>query len=186
MSDEQTTTEVDLITQHHHYSGLVLTRGLRLADVLSDARLGVLEIQEAVLRTEGVRPAELRCGQVFLKKRDLLLVLPKGSYEAPVRRCNYYQKKERYGAVVAMPGLLLSGVLHLPARANPWMLLDEDSGMAPFFGMTDVTVHGSIHRFAPSECDTAILRRGSIQALQLTEKPLPSQGAEKKSVALTA
>jgi hypothetical protein len=175
MPGEQAATPVDVITHHHHYSGLVRTEGVRLADILSDCRLEVLEMHETVLRTEGVRSAELRCGQILLKKKELLLAIPKGSYEAPVRRHNNYQKKERYGAVITMPGLLLSGVVHLPPRATPWMLLDDQAGLPRFFGVTNVTVHGSIHRFTPSQCDTVILHRELIEGVQLTERPLPEQ-----------
>lgn len=177
MQTEQAATPVDVITQHHHYSGLVVTRGVRVADILSDSRTDVLEMHDTVLRAEGVRPMELRCGEVLLKKNDFLLVIPKGTHEAPVRRRNNYQKKDRYGALITMPGLVLSGVIYLPPRATPWFLLDKNTGLTRFFGMTGVTVLNSIHRFTPSQSDTVILHRDWIQAVQLTERPLPQKEA---------
>jgi hypothetical protein len=115
---------------------------------------------------------------MFLKKKDLLLVIPRGSHEAPIRRRNNYQKKERYGAVIALPGLVISGIVHLPPRASPWILLDKNAALPRFFGLTDVTIHSSIHRSAPAQCQTAILQRDAIESMQLTDKPLPGQPKE--------
>jgi hypothetical protein len=184
MHGEETATQVDMVTEHHHYSGRIITRGVRLSDILSDTRLEVLEMHDTVLRAEGSRSTELRCGRIFLKKKDLLLVIPKGSHEAPIRRRNNYQKRDRYGALIAMPGLIVSGIVHLPSRASPWLLLDDNAGLPRFFGLTNVTVHSSIHRSAPTQCPTAILQRDAIQSVQLTDKPLPEQPKESGREAL--
>ncbi|MHC4405480.1 MAG: hypothetical protein ACYTG0_38020 [Planctomycetota bacterium] len=181
MPDEKPITAVDLFTQHHHYSGQIVSRGVRLSDILSDGRLNVVEIDDTLLRTEGVRSTELQCGKVFVKKADLLLVIPRGEYEAPERRLNNYRRKDRYGAVVAIPGMVLSGVVYLPPRPSPWMLLDDNAGLPRFFGMTEVTVHGSIHAYAPPECETVILQRHAIESVQLTAKPLPEPEPEATS-----
>jgi hypothetical protein len=178
MSDERATTEVDVLTDHHHYSGRLVHREVRLADILSDARFEVMELSDVVLRTEGVRSMELRCGHVLLKKQDVLLAIPRGSYEAPIRRRNNYQKRDRYAALIAVPGIVFSGVIYLPPRLDPRLILDENSGLPRFFGLTNVTVHGSIRRFAPSKCDTVIVRRGAIESVQLAPKPLPDLPSE--------
>jgi hypothetical protein len=175
MHADEASTPVDVITEHHHYAGRIVTGGVRLSDILSDTRLDVLEMHDTVLRGEGARSTELRCGQMFLKKNALLLVIPQGSHEAPIRRRNNYQKKERYGAVIALPGLVISGIVHLPPRASPWILLDENAALPRFFGLTQVTIHSSIHPSVPSQCPTAILYRDAIQSVQLTDKPLPDQ-----------
>jgi hypothetical protein len=170
---EQDGTPVDVITQHHRYAGLVVNRGYRLSDILGDGNREVVEIRETRASTGGTRSADVRCRQVFLKKENILLVVPKGKYEAPIRRRNNFVGKDRYAAVIVLPGHVLSGIVHLPPRAIPSMLLDESSPLPGFIGVTNVTVHSSISDFAPPHCDVVIVRRGSIEAVQLTAQPLP-------------
>jgi hypothetical protein len=47
MHAEEAATPVDVITEHHHYSGRIITQGVRLSDILSDTRLEVLEMHVA-------------------------------------------------------------------------------------------------------------------------------------------
>ncbi len=159
----------------HHYRGYVLNEDRRLAEVLSDSNKTILELHDATVAGAGVRPVEVRCGSINLLKKDFLLVIPEGRHEAPVRRCNNFQQKVQYGAVLTMAGYVLSGMVHLPTRATPWMLLDEDANVADFFGMTGITIHSAPHDWAPKHCDVAVVRRGAIEALHMTSAPVPKQ-----------
>ena len=172
MADERTTTPVDVITRYCRYSGSVLTRGFRLADVLSDQNTGILEMYRTLTAMPGRGSREVRWKEVALRKDDILLVIPKGDYEAPVRRRNCYVKKHRYGAMIAIPGFVLSGVVHFSSHATPVTLLDENSPLPAFLGLTDVTVHGSVYELLPSQCRVAIIRRRAIESVQLTDQPL--------------
>ena len=174
LQSEQKTTTVDAITLHHHYSGSMVTAGVRLSDVLSDGNLEVVEMRDVTIRSGGARSSELRCEELFLRKIDLLMVIPTGRHEAPTRRRNNYQKKDRFGAVIVMPGLIVSGIIHLPSRATVRMLFD-DSGLSRFVGLTEVTVHSSTFGLTPSQCPTAIIRRWNIESVQLTARPLPER-----------
>ena len=178
MSGEQETVLAELITQNHRYSGAIEVQGRRLADVLSDARLDILEMQQVLMTGAGARPVEIRCGQVLIKKKDVLIALPRGVYEAPVRRRNNYKKKQRFGAMVVLCGYTLSGVIYLPARTRPWALIDPKSELSNFFGLTDVTLHGSPNSLIPSHSDTAIIQRQAIEAMQLSAQPLPEPSAD--------
>ena len=178
MAGDQIVTPVEVITQHCQYTGSLATRGRRVSDILSDSNTEILEMRETLTGVVGARSTDVRWKQIFLKKERILMVIPKGSYEAPSRRCDRYVEKPRYGAMVILPGNVLSGILYLPARATPLMLLDENAPLPAFMGMTDVTVHNSIHGVGDSQFDVVILRRLSIESLQLTAQPLPKREAK--------
>ena len=178
MAGDQIVTPVEVITQHCQYTGSLATRGRRVSDILSDSNTEILEMRETLTGVVGARSTDVRWKQIFLKKERILMVIPKGSYEAPSRRCDRYVEKPRYGAMVILPGNVLSGILYLPARATPLMLLGENAPLPAFMGMTDVTVHNSIHGVGDSQFDAVILRRLSIESLQLTAQPLPKREAK--------
>ena len=172
IQSDQATTLVDVITQHCRYTGSVENRGYRIADILSDPSSDILEMREARVNTGGAAGTDVRCKQILLKKSRILLVIPKGTYEAPIHRLHRYVEKDRYGAMIVLPGYILSGIVHLPARTLPWVILDKDTTLPSFIGVTDVTVHSAVHGFAPLQCDVAIVRRQSIESVQLAAKPL--------------
>lgn len=176
MTGKQGTTPIEAITEYARYTGSVANRGYRVSDILNDANTNVLEMQDVVTRVAAAQAADVRWKQIFLKKDHLLLVIPKGSYEAPVRRSNNYVEKHHYGAMIILPGFALSGIVHLPSQGSPLLLLDEENSLPGFIGLTDVTVHASSHGFGPSHCRTVILRRQFIESMQLTAQPLPKPG----------
>lgn len=175
MPGDQEITPVEVITRDCRYTGSLATGGHRVSDVLGDSTTQILEMRETLTRVVGSRSSDVRWRQVYVKKDRILMVIPKGSYEAPSRRYNRYVDKPRYGAMVIIPGNVLSGILHLPPRASPLMLLGEASMLPSFMGMTDVTVHNSIHGVGGSHFEVVILRRLSIESVQLTGQPLPRQ-----------
>ena len=177
MPGDQEFTPVEVITQHCRYTGSLATRGERVSDILSDSSTDVIEIHETLTNVVGAGATDVRWKQLFLKKEQILMVVPKGSYEAPLRRSYLYVEKPRYGAMVILPGTVLSGILHLPDRANPLMLLNEHSSLAGFVGMTGVTVHNSVHDLGEGGFEVVILRRLAIESLQLTARPIPRQEA---------
>lgn len=170
---QQETTPVEVITRQHCYTGSLVTRGYRVAEVLSDPNTDILEMRQTVVGAVGVRSTDIRCRQMFLKKDGILLVIPKGDHEAPTRRLNNYVEKDRYGAIIVLPGYILWGLLHLPPHAVPSTLLAENSTLPSFIGVTDVTVHSSIGGSAVLRCKVAILGRQFIESVQLAARPLP-------------
>ena len=117
----------------------------------------------------------VRFDELLLRKESILMVFPQGDHEAPLRRRNNYVVKERYGAMIALPGYILSGILALPAKASPLLLLAENSPAPRFLGMTSVTIHSSTHDLGFSQCDVAIVRREAIESAQLTAQALAKQ-----------
>jgi len=175
MPSDQMMTPVEIITQHCRYTGLLSTRGQRVSDILTAANTDILEMHETLTGIVGARSTDVRWRQIYLKKKQILLVIPKGEYEAPAHRCDRYVEKPRYGAMVILPGTVLSGILHLPPRTTPLMLLDKNASLPSFMGITGVTVHNSIHGLGAAQFDVVILRRLSIESVQLTAQPLPKK-----------
>ena len=180
MLPHQETMPVEVITREHRYRGLAVNRGRRLADVLSSANSDFLEMREALVSTIGCQHAEIRCGQILLKKEDILLAIPKGKHEAPGHRRNKYVEKDCFGAIIFLRGYTLSGLLHLGSQAAADTILGENSSVPVFIGVTNVTVHGAAEELDLCGGNTVIVRRRSIEAVQLTarpvSKPQPSGG----------
>ena len=175
MAGQQTIVAADLITEHQHYSGLVHTEGRRLADVLTDHGLTVLEMNQVTLTTVGTRPSEFKLEKMLIKKDHLLMAIPKGAYEAPINRSNRYQKKGPYDATIVLPGHILHCVVHMPPRMTPWAVADRPDDLPTFFGVTNVTVHSSFHTLVPDHCDTAIIRREAIESIEMPGVKLPNR-----------
>lgn len=184
MPGDQRVTPVEVVTQHCRYTGAVATHGYRVSDVLCDLSTDLLEMRGTLTTLVGGRSTEVRWKQVLVKKNRILLVIPKGSYEAPARRRDRYVEKHRYGAMIVLPGHVVSGIVHLPPRTTSRALLDERASLPSFMGITDVTVHNSLQGLAGSHWDVVIVRRLSIESVQLTAQPLPKR--ETGAAGLTA
>jgi hypothetical protein len=190
MAVDQIVTPVEVITEHCRYAGLLPTRGQRVSDILSEPNTGIVELRETLTSIVGARCTEVRWRHIYLTKERILMVIPKGGYEAPVHRRTRYVEKPCYGAMVVLPGTILSGILHLAPRATPLMLLKGGVSLPGFIGMTDVTVHNSVHGLDASQFEVVILRRLAIESVQLTAQPLPrpeatSEAADQAVLALT-
>ncbi|HYW79669.1 MAG TPA: hypothetical protein VE890_08835 [Thermoguttaceae bacterium] len=172
MHEDNTFTTITAITAHHRYTGELPSRGYRIADILNDSSTNVLKLHDAIASGSGVRVQDVRFDEVVLKKESVLIVIPQGKYEAPRRRRNRYIERDRYGAMVSLPGYILSGVIHLPTKPVPSFLLAENSTLPDFMGMTNVTVHSSMHDFTPTDCGVLIVRRSALEAVQLTTHAL--------------
>lgn len=172
MHEDSTSTPTTVITLHHRYTGELPSRGFRVADVLNDSGTDVLTLHNALASGSGMRVQDVHFDEVVLKKKSVLIVVPQGRYEAPRRRRNRYIERDRYGAMVSLPGYILSGVMHLPSKPVGSFLLAENSTLADFMGITNVTVHSSMHDFLPTDCGVLIVRRAAIEAVQLTTRPL--------------
>ncbi|MEE8452767.1 MAG: hypothetical protein V3R99_12660 [Thermoguttaceae bacterium] len=172
MHENDTFTPIAVFTLHHRYTGKVPSRGFRVADVLNDGNTDVLTLHDAMASGSGMCVQDVHFDEVVLKKNSVLIVVPQGKYEAPRRRRNRYIERDRYGAMVALPGYVLSGVMHLPTKPVASFLLAENSTLPDFMGMTNVTVHSSMHDFMSSDCGVLIVRRSAIEAVQLTAHPL--------------
>ena len=177
MSTKETAIAAELITKHHHYFGLVHAEGRRLSDVLANHSLDVLEMNQVTLNTIGDRPIEQKLERMLIKKDSVLMAIPRGAYEAPVSRSNNYQKKGRHNATIVLAGHVLSCVVYMPPTLKPWALVDENSILPAFFGVTDVTLHSSSHVLIPKKCDTVVIRRQSIESMEVSVAQLPDQHA---------
>lgn len=177
MNSEKATMQADVITRDCWYAGEVANQGFRLADVLNEATTDILKMYETVTGIVGCEAANVRWKEVLLRKRNILMALPKGSHEAPIRRQNNFLDKNRYGAMIVLPGHVLSGIVYLPSRGNPLMLMEEASTLSSFIAVTDVTIHNSIHGFGSSHLKVAIIQRSFIESVQLTPKQLSKQEA---------
>lgn len=178
LPNDQSSTAAEIIAVDHRYSGQIVTAGRRLADILSDPGYAMLQMQDTLVESPGPAPAQLRCRRLLVAKKDVLMVVPQGGHEAPIRRHNNYQSKAAYPVIVVLPGYMLSAVAHLLERANAWMLIDDSAGLPSFFGLTDVTVHTSPHGLVPSHCDTVIVNRRRIESVELADRPLPKPQPE--------
>lgn len=179
MSNSNETAPVELLTAHCRYRGGLVSRGYRITDVLNEATTAVVEMRDAsvgVLRPEedpsGNRPRSLRCSQLWLRKVDLLLAIPRGPHEAPARRAIHYQAKNQYPALVALGGTLLSGILHLSRPLVPTLLLAGNSPLPPFIAMTDVTVHAGKETLGERHYDVVIVRREAVEAAHVAQQPV--------------
>ena len=168
MNDESPLTRVRVLTRSHRYSGLVETRGRRVADLLNDGNTAVLPMADVAIADNGKRDAEFHCEDILLRKRDILVALLYGEHEAPIRRNNNRTQRRHYGAVILLPGLVLSGIAHMPGRVLPQTLVQEDSILAPFVAVTDVAVHSSAYEGMPAEAALAVVQRQWIEAYQLS------------------
>lgn len=173
MSNEQNFTAVDVITSTHWYAGQVAHRGRRIADLLADSNTEIFELRRAVASSVGDHSTKVPFDQLWLKKQDVLMLVLQGTHEAPESRRNHYVSKARYGATFVLPGYIISGILHLGSDAVPARLLTDNSTLASFLGMTRVTVNSSIDDRLTGNCEVVLVQRRFIQAVQLTEKPLP-------------
>ena len=170
--EEEGFTPVAVITRDHRYSGMLANRDFRIADILNDHNSDLLEMYDVLAIGTGTPAREVRFDQVVLKKDAVLLVVPQGTHEAPARRRNRYVERDRYGAMIGLPGYILSGVLHLPSMPIPSLLLAENSMLQNFLGMTNTTTHSSLHGLLPTQCDVVIVQRRAIESVQLTAQPL--------------
>lgn len=171
MSSEQTI--VTILSEDYIYTGKVLTKGYRLADLLNDQTTEVLEmIDLSVALPSGSEAESLRCDELILRKESILLVIPRGSYEAPVRRLYNYVVKHRYEAKVILPGVFVTGTLHLPSRATSWMLVSRTSSTPSFVAMTDVKFKSRWSQFDTVRSDVVIFNRKSLEGLYLGFLPV--------------
>ena len=152
--------------------------GRRLADVLTDHGLNVLEMNEVTLNATDARPMELKLERVMVRKDDVLMAIPKGAYEAPVNRGARYRKKGRHNATIVLADHILTCVVYLPTLSKPWALIDRKSDLPAFFGVTEVTFLTSPHAIVPEKCDTVIIRRGAIESMEVSPMPLSDGQAD--------
>jgi len=179
MSSGHETAPVEIYTPDCRYRGALVSRGYRITDVLNESTTSLVELRDVTvslirsrLSANGQAPRGLRCSQLWLKKADILLAVPLVAHEAPGRRATHYQAKNQYPALVALGGCVLSGILHSARPIAPPLLLAEDSPLAPFFAMTEVTVHASDGTLGQSHYDVLILQRSAVDAGHIAQQPV--------------
>lgn len=176
MRYEPPPTKAEIFTQHHRYCGMVMTRGYRLSDAMNDPSTELVEIRDAQISqptNPQLRPLE--SPQLMLKKDAIVLAMPTGSYEAPARRIYSFVEKQRYVAQVVVPGYTMVGTIHLPSRANPWVLMSESGPTPSFVPITDATVRFAGADVEPLHSKVIIFRRQFIESLFVSERPLSPQ-----------
>ena len=168
MAIDRNTISVEVFSRCCRYQGLVVNRGIRLADVLSDPTSNLLKIQDVVIHPHGYPSAGVRCPQVLVKKSEVLLAIPQGNGQPPDWRTDLHGTKNQYGVCLVLPGYLLMGVVQLPERLGPLALLSEQSTLPSFVGVGSVILHISVPGCEPQHHELAIIRRDSIEAIHLT------------------
>jgi hypothetical protein len=164
---------VDCISLHHHYRGWLRTNGGRLSDELSNVQSDSVVLRDVQITAAGRNTPSLECSELTLLKERILIAMPRDSHERPAaQRLTRFQKKDRHGIVVVLPGHLLSGVIQLPKRSVSWSILRESGALQRFIGITDVTVHSAVFRLMPQTCPVAIVQRDAVEAIELTSAPL--------------
>ena len=161
---------VEVFSNSCRYSGQVVNRGIRLADVLSDPTSDLLEIQDVIVHPHGYPSAGVRCPQVLVKKSEVLVVIPQGNFPPPERRNCFHGTKNLYGVFLVLPGYLLIGVVQLPERSGPLTLLSEQSTLPSFVTVGNVMLHTSVPGCEPQNHELAIIRRDSIEGIHLTSE----------------
>ena len=170
MATDLNTICVEVFSTSCRYQGLVVNRGIRLADLLSDPTSDLLEIQDVVVHPHGYPSAGVRCPQVLVKKSDVLVVIPQGNAQSPERRTTLHGTKNQYGVFLVLPGYLLMGVVQLPERSGPLTLLSEQSTLPGFVAVGSVLLHTSVPGCDPQNHELALIRRDSIEAIHLTSE----------------
>jgi hypothetical protein len=160
--------KVDLLTQTHRFLGSIPTHGFRLADLLNDGNSSILEMQDVLVSTQGVRPTELQAPHLLLRKQDVLAAFLSGDHEAPLRRSNNRVERRRHGAMFMLPGMMLSGIVHLPGRIPSDAFLAANSLLPPFLALTNPTIHSSLFKLRDEPYEVAIIRREWIEAMELS------------------
>ena len=164
---------VDCITLHHHYRGWLYTNGMRLSDELSNGQTESVVLKDVEITAAGKNAPSLECSHLTLLKSRILVAMPRDVHERPAtQRLTKFQKKDRHGIVVVLPGHLMSGVIQLPKGAHSWTALKETGAVQRFIGITDVTVHNAVFRLMPRSCSVAIVQRDAVEAIELTASPL--------------
>ncbi len=171
MDIHQVSTKIDLLTHSHRFAGLIDTHGYRLADILNDATTSIVELEDAVVSSRGTRPDEvqsLRSARLLVRKQDVLAAFLGGNHEAPVRRSNNRIERRRRGAMILLPALMLSGIVHLPSRVTAESFLVANSLLPSYLALTNVAIHSSEFLLPDVSYEVAIIRREWIEALELS------------------
>ncbi len=172
MSESQTIL-VDCITLHHHYRGWLRANGTRLSDELSNGQTDSLILRDVQITAAGHNAPSLECSELTLLKDRILIAMPRDAHERPAtQRLDKFQKKDRRGVVVVLPGHLISGVMQLSRTSVSWSAIRESGAVPPFIGLTDVTIHNAVFRLTPQTCPLAIVQRDAVEAIELTAAPL--------------
>jgi hypothetical protein len=187
MSQDSSLVSAEVFTQFHRYVGQVATRGCRLADFLNNASTEVIEMHD-VRVNQPANPVSkpLECAQLHLKKDAILMAVPTGHYEAPARRIYSYVEKNHYLSHVVLPGCRLVGTLHLPDRANRWLLLSDSSTTPSFIPITDVEVQFTGVDAEKLQMKVAIFRRQHIESLFIGQLPDSIHSLQELSAELRA
>lgn len=159
---------VDCITLHHHYRGWLNTNGARISDELSRTASDIITLKDVQITGAAHNTPSVECSVLTLQKNRILVAMPRDSHEqSSGQRINKFQKKDRRGVVVILPGHILSGVVQLPKTSASWTALKENGTVQPFFGLTDVTVHNAVFRLTPQHCPVAIVQRDAVEAIEI-------------------
>jgi hypothetical protein len=163
---------VDFITLHHHYRGRLRNKGVRLSDEMSDARTDCLVLRDVQITAAGKNTPAIECEELSLEKRSILVAIPQNGGQTPAQRLSKFQKKQRHGVVVVLPGHLMSGVMQVPRASVYWSTLKESGVLQPFIGLTNATIHNAVFRLTPRSCPVAVVQRDAIEAIEFASAPL--------------
>jgi hypothetical protein len=167
MTVGQAATSVEVFTPSCHCHGKVFNRNLCLAEFLSDPASDLLRVADASLQLHGSHSNRFRCAEVLVRKSEVLMTIPLGQGQPPLRRVGPRPKKNRHGVLLVLPGHVLMGIVQLPERSDPLALLSQGSTLSSFVGLTDAVLYNAASGEASRNFEVAIVRRASIEAIYL-------------------
>lgn len=138
-----TLTRVAIFAGTHWIVGMINTEGQRLNELANDRTSDFFSVVEVRVHTELDlnRPLASLTRMVIPKKGVTLVASLEERHEAPENRRTYLQRKLAFPMFVTVPGVHITGKLHLPTRLDPVALLSrlaaEGSG---FFALADAQV----------------------------------------------
>jgi hypothetical protein len=168
MIDKSAKTPVEVVTRSHMFTGLLAVEGYRVADALNGSASEMIDLEAAVVRPLGRDAGEFHCPQICLKKTAVVMAIPQGVYEAPVRRLGSRVLRQKCPASIVLPGLSVSGILHLPSHVGTVAVVGPNSTLARFIAVTDAKVDGLVTGGSLSSHEVVIVQRDLIEAIYLS------------------
>ena len=157
-----------LITEEHLLSAKVTTRGQRLLDVLANSNTEFLSVFDVeVLRRQcGTRVATVP--RAVLRKENIALAIPAGSgHEAPVKRSQTFQSKNRYAAFMLVLGYEVCGEISLSGTDDARNALFHELGH--FFPVPCGRVTFAGTQYAGQESQVVIVNKDFVSLFQIAE-----------------
>lgn len=182
---------VTLVTHEHLLSGVLVTFGERLLDILNGRLTDMLSINDVQISRVGLT-AKVDVGLPSATVRKLsidLVILRATAHEAPEKRWYSYVEKQPHRIFLTLPGCHVAGTVRLTRTPQPAMaVLQQCDDFMPITGATVTMADGEA-----LQAQVVMVRRESIGLLYVSDPnvddfrggslmSLASRGDEKSSI----